>query len=113
MAVRTKHVNTGGGLPAGAADEESAPTQLSFAYLRAMKEGKTLTALIQADGRDAVQSRVIAPAHADPIFAHDLRMRPRETLEEFLGVKIADVIDVVVTGEGSRTFGLVIPEPPG
>lgn len=49
---------------------------------------------------------------SDPIFAHDLSMRPRQTLEEFLGVKIADVIDVVVTVEGSRSFGLVIPEPP-
>lgn len=112
IPVRTKHVVTGGGFAVGAVAEETAPEQLSFAYLRAMKEGKTLTALIQAEGRDAVQSRVIAAAHADPIFAHDLSMRPRETLEEFLGVKIADVIDVIVTVEGSRTFGLVIPEPP-
>jgi hypothetical protein len=116
IPVRTKHVNTGGGFPAAAVAEEAvgeaAPRQLSFGYLRAMKEGKTLTALIQAEGREAVQSRVIAAAHADPIFAHDLSMRPRQTLEEFLGVKIADVIDVVVTVEGSRTFGLVIPEPP-
>lgn len=112
IPVRTKHVVTGGGLAARAGDEETAPEQLSFGYLRAMKEGKTLTALIQAEGRDAVQSRVIAAAHADPIFAHDLSMRPRETLEEFLGIKIADVIEVIVTVEGPRTFGLVIPEPP-
>lgn len=112
IPVRTKHVVTGGGFALEAGAEETAPEQLSFAYLRAMKEGRTLTALIQNEGRDAVQSRVIAAAHADPIFAHDLSMRPRETLEEFLGVKIADVIDVVVTVEGSCTFGLVIPEPP-
>ena len=111
LPVHTR-VSLTGGYFAGALDEETAPEQLSFGYLRAMKEGRTLTALIQAEGRDAVQSRVIAAAHADPIFAHDLAMRPRQTLEEFLGVKIADVIDVVVTVEGSRTFGLVIPEPP-
>lgn len=112
IPVRTKHVVTGGAFPAGAVDEETAPRQLSFGYLRAMKEGKTLTALVQAEGRDAVQARVIAAAHADPIFAYDLRMRPRQTLEEFLGVKIADVIEVIVIVEGSGTFGLVIPEPP-
>ena len=91
---------------------EVAPEQLSFGYLRAMKEGKTLTALIESEGRETVQSRVIAAAHADPIFAHDLSMRPRETLEQFLGVKIADVIDVDVTVEGPRTFGIVRPELP-
>jgi hypothetical protein len=86
--------------------------QLSFAYLRAMKEGRTLTALIAAEGRESVQNRVIAAAHADSVFAHNLRMRPRPTLEAFLGVLIADVIDLQVTVEGPRSFGLVVPEPP-
>ena len=74
-----------------------------------MKEGKTLTHLIATEGRPAVEARVLAQAKSDPIFAADLKLRPRQTLEAFLGVKIADPIKLSVIVEDSLTFGLVIP----
>ena len=85
---------------------------LSLSYLRAMKEGKTLTHLIATEGRPSVEGRVLAQAKSDPIFAADLKLRPRQTLEDFLGVKIADPIKLSVIVEDSLTFGLVIPHQP-
>jgi hypothetical protein len=84
-------------------------TQLSVGYLRAMKEGRTLGKLIEREGRASVQQRVIEKAHADSVFARNLAMRPRQTLETFLGVKIPDVVNVSVVVEDGRSFGLVVP----
>lgn len=83
---------------------------LSRAYLRAMKEGKTLTHLIATEGRQSVEARILAQAKIDPIFAADLKMRPRQTLEVFLGVLIAEPIKLSVIVEDSLTFGIVIPQ---
>jgi hypothetical protein len=81
----------------------------SVAYLRAMKEGKTLGILVATEGRAAVEKRVLAHADADPVFRHNLSMRPRQTLEQFLGVQIPELVSLNVVVEDSRTFGLVIP----
>ena len=89
--------------------EVPATKKLSFGYLRAMKEGRTLGQLIAQEGREAVEQRVIEKAHADHVFARDLQHHPRHTLETFLGVKIPEVVDVHVTVETPRRFGLVIP----
>jgi hypothetical protein len=89
---------------------EAAPT-LSKKYLRAMKEGKTLGILVQREGREAVERRVIERAQSDPVFAADLARRPREALEKFLGVAIPEVLSLTVVVETSRTFGLVVPMP--
>lgn len=98
----TSIVGVGGGGEVGNA--------LSRDYLRAMKAGKTLGQLIQNEGRDSVHQRVIAKAQTDPVFARDVAVRPRQTLEEFLGVKIPEVVSVSVIVENPRTFGIVVPQ---
>lgn len=85
--------------------------RLSMGYLRAMKEGKTLGNLILREGREAVEKRVIDKAHQDPIFAFDLAVRPRQTLEKFLGVRIPDVVAMNIIVENGRNYGLVVPMP--
>ncbi len=92
----------GGGIPI-------ADAKLSVGYLRAMKEGNTLGKLIEREGREAIQQRVIDKAHNDSVFARDLAMRPRQTLEAFLGVKIPEVVNLNVVVEDGRNFGLVVP----
>jgi len=87
--------------------------KLSMGYLRAMKEGKTLGLLIQREGREQVERRIIEKAQSDPIFAWDLQLRTRETLEKFLDVRIPEVISVEVTVENPRSFALVIPVKEG
>jgi hypothetical protein len=57
-----------------------------------------------------LEERIRQQAKTDPYFAHNLRMRPRRTLEEFLGVKIVEDISIHVIVENSNTFGLVIPQ---
>jgi hypothetical protein len=107
LTQKTQYVNTGGGGIATASE-----AKLSTGYLRAMKEGKTLGALIQREGRESVERRIIEKAHADPIFARNLARRSRQTLEEFLDVKIPEVVNLNVTVEDGRNFGLVIPAKP-
>jgi len=85
------------------------PTKLSMSYLRAMKQGQTLGLLIEREGRDVIERRIIQKAHDDSIFANRLAMHPQQTLEEFLGVKIPEVVSVNVVVENPRTFGLIIP----
>jgi hypothetical protein len=85
--------------------------KVSVAYLRAMKEGRTLSQLIKQEGRAAIEARIIEKARQDSIFAHALSNHPRQTLEEFLGVKIPEVVSVNVTVETPKSFGLVIPMP--
>lgn len=97
----TYYVPTGGG---GATVEK-----LSTDYLRAMKTGQTLGLLIEREGREAVQQRVIAEAQKDSVFATNLKFRPRDTLERFLGVKIPDVVGISVIVETPRSFAIVVP----
>lgn len=94
-------VGAGGG---GAVSEK-----LSVGYLRAMKEGKTLGLLLQSEGREQVANRVILKAQEDSVFAVELTLRPRQTLEKFLDVKIPEVVSLSVVVEDSGTFGLVVP----
>ena len=101
LKQKTYLVATGGG---GATAE-----QLSVGYLRAMKQGQTIGQLIEREGRETVEGRLIHQAHQDSVFAHNLTYRPRQTLEEFLGVKIPDVVSVSVIVETPRTFGIVVP----
>jgi hypothetical protein len=96
------YVPSGGGGAVGAS--------LSMGYLKAMKTGNTLGQLIQKEGRAAVQQRVIEKAQNDPVFARDIAMRTRQTLEDFLGVKIPDVVSMSVIVETPRTFGIVVPQ---
>ena len=83
---------------------------LSPDYLRAMKAGKTLGKLVEKEGRDAIQQRVIEKAQTDPVFARDIAVRTRQTLEDFLGVKIPEVVSVSVVVETPRTFAVVVPQ---
>ncbi len=82
---------------------------VSVGFLRALKNKQTLGQLVAREGRAAVERRILERARADAFFAHDLRMRPRPTLEKFLGVKIPEVISVNVMQELPWSFGLVIP----
>jgi len=97
----TYYVNTG---------SPSLGGPLSFAYKRAMVAGQTLTKLIERKGREAVQQAIIERAHEDAVFARDVVARPRETLEKFLGVKIAETISLSVVAEDAGKFMIVIPQ---
>jgi len=99
---QTTRIVPSGGIPVTDA-------HLSVGYLRAMKEGRTLGKLIEREGRESVQQRIVEKAHADSVFARNLAMRPRQTLETFLGVKIPEVVNLSVVVESGRSFGLVIP----
>jgi hypothetical protein len=99
---KTYYVPSGGGGAVGAS--------LSTGYLQAMKAGNTLGKLVEKEGRDSIQQRVIEKAQNDPVFARDIAMRTRQTLEDFLGVKIPEVVSVSVIVENPRTFGIVVPQ---
>lgn len=95
----------GGGGPVG--------ESLSTGYLRAMVEGRTLGKLVEREGRAAVERRVIEKAQNDPVFAQELRYRPRQTLEKFLDVRIPEPLSISVIIENGRTFGIVVPPAAG
>ncbi len=61
---------------------------LSFGYLRAMKTGNTLGQLVERQGRAEVERQIVERAQQDAVFAANLAKRPRQTLEDFLGVQI-------------------------
>jgi hypothetical protein len=100
----TRVMSTGGGGEVG--------DSLSTGYLRAMKAGQTLGLLIEREGREKVERRIIEKAQQDSVFANDLALRPRQTLEKFLGVRIPEVVSVNAIVENPRTFGIVVPMKP-
>jgi hypothetical protein len=83
--------------------------KLSMSYLRAMKSGQTLGMLIEREGRETVERRVIERAHKDSVFRTELTFRPRQALQEFLGVHIPEVVSISVIVETPRTFAMIIP----
>ena len=85
--------------------------KVSMGYLRAAATGQTIGQLIQRLGRDAVERQIIERAHQDQVFASDLALRPRQTLERFLDVRIPEVVSVSVIVESPSVFGLVVPAP--
>jgi hypothetical protein len=87
--------------------------ELSAGYMEAMAANRTLGELVARQGRESIQSAIIAKAHSDPVFARDVVARTRPTLEEFLGVKIPETISLTVIAENAGTFALVIPAPQG
>lgn len=78
-------------------------------YLQADQQGNTLPTLVQREGRGAIEQRVTQQAQQDPVFAHNLGTRPRQTLEAFLGVKIPETVSLTPIIENPQRFGLVIP----
>lgn len=82
---------------------------VSSAYLQADQQGNTLPALVAKEGRAAIEQRVIEKAQQDPVFAHNLVARPRQTLAAFLGVAIPETISLAPIIENPQRFGLVIP----
>ena len=84
---------------------------ISLDYVRAMNQGQTLGQLLAREGRPQIEQRVMEQVKSDSIFAHDLRMRPRMTLEKFLGVKIPEVITLNIVQEFPWSFGFVLPSP--
>lgn len=82
---------------------------VSSAYLQADQQGNTLPALVAREGRAAIEQRVIEKAQQDPVFAHNIVARPRQTLEAFLGVKIPETVSLTPIIENPQRFGLVIP----
>lgn len=82
---------------------------LTISYLRAMKNGKTLGALVNKEGREVIQNRIIEKAQEDLVFKTKLALRPRQTLEDFLEIKIPEVISLSVIIETPRTFAFVVP----
>ena len=71
--------------------------------------GGGLGALIEREGREMVERRVVDAAQRDSVFAQELRHRPRQALEQFLDVRIPEVVSLSVVVEDGRTFGLVVP----
>ena len=84
--------------------------RLSFAYLRAMKTGRTLGHRVSDLGRAEMERLLIEKAHEDSCFLNRLRKEPRAAIEDFFDMKIPDVVDLQITVEDSRTFGLIIPQ---
>ena len=82
---------------------------ISLDYMRAVKPGQTLGQLLAREGRPQIEQRVLEQAKNDPVFHHDLRKRPRMTLEKFLGVKIPEVITLNIWQEFPWSFGIVLP----
>ncbi len=82
---------------------------LSMSYKRAMVKEQTLRLLVEREGRENIQRKIISKAHSDPVFARDVVARPRQTLEEFLGIKIPESIALTVIHETNGSFGVVIP----
>jgi hypothetical protein len=82
---------------------------ISLDYVRAIKPGQTLGQLLAREGRPQIEQRILEQAKNDPVFHHDLRRRPRMTLEKFLGVKIPEVITLNVWQEFPWSFGIVLP----
>lgn len=78
---------------------------------RAFAAGHTIQHLIAAEGRAAVEARILQRAADDPSFAFDLHQRPREALEALLGVKIPEVVGLQVIFEAPDSFALVVPSP--
>ncbi len=64
---------------------------------------------MEREGRDATEQRITQQAQEDPVFAHNLVARPRQTLEAFLGVKIPETVSLAPVIENPQRFGLVIP----
>ncbi|HWM24397.1 MAG TPA: hypothetical protein VNP98_06200 [Chthoniobacterales bacterium] len=95
----------------GYAPTYSTPAAMSVspAYLEADQQGNTLPALVEREGRDATEQRITQQAQEDPVFAHNLVARPRQTLEAFLGVKIPETVSLAPIIENPQRFGLVIP----
>ena len=85
---------------------------VSTGYLRAMKEGRTIGQLLDSEGRDSVQRRIVERAQQDPVFAVNLAKRPRQTIESFLGVRIPEVVSVTAIVETPRSFAVVVPQAP-
>lgn len=92
------------------ADSGYPPMPLSKKYLMAMKAGKTLTKLLETDGRPAVEKRILDKAAADPVFRNNLAYHPHQTLEAFLGIAIPEAVCLNITVEKPNMFGLVIPQ---
>jgi hypothetical protein len=90
-----------------------APTaeKVSAAYLRAVKEGRTLSALIAKEGRPALERRIIAKAYEDSEFKRALAGNPRDAIENFLQIKLPEIVAFHVIVEDPRSFGLVVPYP--
>lgn len=80
-------------------------------YLAAREQGKTLLALYQAQGREAIENQVTQKALEDPAFARDLARDPKGTLEKFFDIKIPPRVNMTVVVEDPLNFGLVIRGP--
>lgn len=81
---------------------------VSESYLKAAKRGRTLEQLVEREGREALENRVIEKAREDAVFAQKLALRPKATVEEFFGIKIPDHIRLTVVVEDETHYGLVI-----
>ena len=80
-------------------------------YLAAREEGKTLLALYQREGREAIESQVTQKVLEDPAFARSLTRDPKGTLEQFFDIKIPPRVNLTVVVEDALNFGLVIRGP--
>lgn len=81
-----------------------------FRYMRAKKEGMPILSDLQAEiGMDGIKERILAAVKADPSLRAGLQNRPRETMEQILGVVVPDFMTFDFVLEGPRRYGLVIP----
>ena len=109
IKTTTYYVQNSAGPPMAGAHVQA--PNISLDYVRAMNQGQTLGQLLAREGRPQIEQRVMEQVKSDSVFAHDLRMRPRMTLEKFLGVKIPEVITLNIVQEFPWSFGFVLPSP--
>jgi hypothetical protein len=86
--------------------------RVSLEYLRSMRAGQTISQLIEREGRESVQQRIIDRAQRDRVFATSLAHRPRQAIESLLGVRIPEVVSVSAIVETPGVFAVVVPQPP-
>ncbi len=81
---------------------------LSKEYKNAKHNGKTLLALFQNQGRDAIENPIIQKAQEDTVFAQKLVKDPKSTVEAFFDIKIPEHVCLTVVLCDTSNYGLVI-----
>jgi hypothetical protein len=81
---------------------------LAKEYKKAKEKGKTLLALFQSQGRDAIENPIIQKAQEDAVFAQKLAKDPKSTVEEFFDIKIPEHVFLTVVLADTSNYGLVI-----
>ena len=81
---------------------------LAKEYKKAKEKGKTLLALFQSQGRDAIENPIIQKAQEDAVFADKLVKDPKSALKEYFDVTLPANVSLTVVLEDDQNMGMVI-----